>query len=332
MKTVCVVTWYKSNNFGTCLQAVALVKALEGMGYNAYMLAYGRRYTLKDWERILRKLKRKFRTEKGAKSKTNSEKENNIQRCIDENLSFVSVKTKEEQRKTFEKIDCFVVGSDQVWNPDHFDEVYLLDFVPENIRKISYASSIGVEQLPETLKGKYKKYLKRFDSISVREAKAADVIEKLVNKPVNVVLDPTLLLDGTSWNLFARKAHLERDLPQKYILTYFVGNNISHWEEVKSISQATGLSVVVLPLENTDCGNDFLRCETAGTYEFVALIEGAELVCTDSFHACAFSINLNKHLLHLEDLRIPMPRARTVVWMSCLIGQVLEIGITKIMV
>ena len=33
MKTVCVVTWYKSNNFGTCLQAVALVKALEEMGY-----------------------------------------------------------------------------------------------------------------------------------------------------------------------------------------------------------------------------------------------------------------------------------------------------------
>ena len=131
----------------------------------------------------------------------------------------------------------------------------------------------------------------------MREAKAADVIEKLVNKPVNVVLDPTLLLDGTSWNLFARKAHLERDLPQKYILTYFVGNNISHWEEVKSISQATGLSVVVLPLENTDCGNDFLRCETAGTYEFVALIEGAELVCTDSFHACAFSINLNKQFI-----------------------------------
>ena len=161
MKPVCVVTWYKSNNFGTCLQAVALVKALEEMGYNAYMLAYGRRYTLKDWERILRKLKKKFRAEKGAKGKTNSEKENNIQRCIDENLSFVSVKTKEEQRKTFEKIDCFVVGSDQVWNPDHFDEVYLLDFVPDNIRKISYASSIGVEQLPETLKGKYKKYLDR---------------------------------------------------------------------------------------------------------------------------------------------------------------------------
>ena len=88
MKTVCVVTWYKSNNFGTCLQAVALVKALEEMGYNAYMLAYGRRYTLKDWERILRKLKKKFRAEKGAKGKTNSEKENNIQRCIDENLSF----------------------------------------------------------------------------------------------------------------------------------------------------------------------------------------------------------------------------------------------------
>ena len=140
-------------------------------------------------------------------------------------------------------------------------------------------------------------YLKRFDSISVRESKAADVIEKLVNKPVDVVLDPTFLLDGISWHLFAQKAHLEKNLPQKYILTYFVGNHISHWEEVKIISQATGVPVVVLPLENTDCGDDFLRCETAGTYEFVALIEGAELVCTDSFHACAFSINLNKQFI-----------------------------------
>ena len=297
MKTICVVTWYKSNNFGTCLQAVALVKALEKMGYRVYMLAYGRRYTLKDWERILRKLKKKFQTKKGTTNQINSEKENNIQKCIDENMSFVTVKTKEDQKKTFEKIDCFVVGSDQVWNPDHFDEVYLLDFVPENIRKISYASSIGVEKLPETLQGKYKKYLERFDFISVRESKAAELIEKLVDKPVDVVLDPTFLLDGASWKLFAQKAQLEKNLPQKYILTYFVGNNISHWEEVKNISQATNLPVVVLPLENTDCDNDFLRCETAGTYEFVALIEGANLICTDSFHACAFSINLNKQFI-----------------------------------
>lgn len=297
MKTVCVVTWYKSDNFGTCLQAVALVKALEEMGYNSYMLAYGRRYTLKDFDRIFRKLKKKFRVQKGMKNKINSEKNDNIQRCINENLSFVSVKTKKEQKKTFEKIDCFIVGSDQVWNPDHFDEVYLLDFVPKNIRKISYASSIGVEQFPEKLKSKYKKYLQRFDYISVREAKAAEVIQKLVNKDVNVVLDPTFLLDSTSWHLFAQKARLEKNLPPKYILAYFVGNNILHWEEVRSISQATNLPVVVLPLENTDCGDDFLRCKTAGTYEFVALIEGAELVCTDSFHACAFSINLNKQFI-----------------------------------
>ena len=297
MKTVCVVTWYKSNNFGTCLQAVALVKALEKMGYNTYMLAYGRRYTLKDLGRIIRKLKKLFQVKNQAKNEINRKKEDNIQRCIDENLSFVSVKTRKEQKKTFERIECFVVGSDQIWNPDHFDEVYLLDFVPNNIRKISYASSIGVEQLPEKLKNKYKKYLERFDFISVRESKAAEVIEKLVNKPVSVVLDPTFLLDGISWHLFAQKAHLERNLPRKYILTYFVGNNILHWEEVKSISQATNFPVVVLPLENTDCGDDFLQCKTAGTYEFVALIEGAELVCTDSFHACAFSINLNKQFI-----------------------------------
>ena len=104
-----------------------------------------------------------------------------------------------------------MVGSDQVWNPDHFDEVYLLDFVPDNIRKISYASSIGVEQLPETLKGKYKKYLKRFDSISVRESKAADVIEKLVNKPVDVVLDPTFY-----WMVFRGICLLKSSLGKEF--------------------------------------------------------------------------------------------------------------------
>ncbi len=297
MKAVCVVTWYKSNNFGTCLQAVALVKALEEIGYTVYMLSYGRKYTLKDGERILRKLKKKLQTKKHIKNIMNSEKEDNIQRCIDDNMSFVSVKTRKEQKRTFEIIDCFIAGSDQIWNPDHFDEVYLLDFVPDNIRKISYASSIGVEQLPEKLKHKYKKYLERFDFISVRESKAAEIIEKLVKKPVNVVLDPTFLLDTSEWHLFAQKADLKKNIPQKYILAYFVGNNILHWKEVRNISRAKKLPVVVLPLENTDCGNDFLQYETAGTYEFVALIEGAELVCTDSFHACAFSINLNKQFI-----------------------------------
>ena len=95
---------------------------------------------------------------------------------------------------------------------------YLLDFVPDNIRKISYASSIGVEQLPETLKGKYKKYLKRFDSISVRESKAADVIEKLVNKPVDVVLDPTFLLDGISWHDGYTGTNFNRPAFQKMIV------------------------------------------------------------------------------------------------------------------
>ena len=44
MKTVCVVTWYKSNNFGTCLQAVALVKALEEMGYTNITIVEEQRF------------------------------------------------------------------------------------------------------------------------------------------------------------------------------------------------------------------------------------------------------------------------------------------------
>ena len=40
------------------------------------------------------------------------------------------------------KFDAIVCGSDQIWAPNVFDEVYMLSFVSEKTRKIAYAPSI----------------------------------------------------------------------------------------------------------------------------------------------------------------------------------------------
>lgn len=302
MKNICIVTWYKSSNYGTCLQAIALNKVLKDMGFEPYMLEYGRYYTYKDLGRVIRKVKKRVLASRVQQ--TNSEKNNNIQRCINDNLKFVSVKTKKLQSETFSLIDCFLVGSDQVWNPDHFDEVYLLDFVPSSIRKGAYATSIGVIDIPKNLKNKYIRLWKRFDFISVREEAASKIISNNLLQPIPVVLDPTLLLSGSLWEAFASNAVFSSAIPEEYILAYFVGNNNYYWDGVREISLSLNLPVIIVPLENTDCNYDFIKCDYAGPYEFVSLISNARFICTDSFHACAFSINLNKDFVAFRRFNI----------------------------
>lgn len=68
--------------------------------------------------------------------------------------------------------DVYITGSDQVWNPtqNYCLEPYFLTFVKnKNARKISYASSIGIDQLLPKEKKDFKRWLSSYNSISVRE-------------------------------------------------------------------------------------------------------------------------------------------------------------------
>lgn len=295
---VCVVTWYKSTNYGTCLQAIALTYALRDLGHNVYMLSYGRRYTVRDGGRIVRKLKRKLTKRiKKVYASVNQQKNVSIQKCVEDSFQFLSVKDKKNERLSLDLIDCFVVGSDQVWNPDHFDEMYMLDFVPDDITKISYASSLGVTSLPTNLIKKYKKLLNRFDYLSMRETSGAKIISELIQKSVDVVIDPTLLLPARRWKEFAQNAKIEDSIPPKYILAYFVGKLDRYLDSLRRISGLLDMNVVIIPLMKIENDDAFYLYETAGPYEFVELINRAELICTDSFHACAFALNLNKKFI-----------------------------------
>ena len=71
-----------------------------------------------------------------------------------------------------ENYDCFISGSDQVWNPDWADYTYnktFLRFCQEK-KRISYAASFGVDSIPEKWIEKYRKGLSEFRYLSVRES------------------------------------------------------------------------------------------------------------------------------------------------------------------
>ena len=54
----------------------------------------------------------------------------------------------------------------------------MLSFVPDGIKKVSYAASIGLNDIPDSLAPRYGELLGRFDNISVRERAGAELLYK----------------------------------------------------------------------------------------------------------------------------------------------------------
>ena len=182
----------------------------------------------------------------------------------------------------------FIVGSDQVWNYKFGlgrEKEFLL-FADYN-KTISYAPSFGINKVEYGYKDKITKELNNIKYISVRESEGAEMIKKLINRDAEVVLDPTLLLDIDEWNKIKRKPKVFNH--KKYILTYFLGNQKDEIRnEIKNMATKNNLEIMNL---NDSKNQEF---SLYGIEEFLYLFANSELVLTDSFHACIFSIIFNK--------------------------------------
>ena len=186
-----------------------------------------------------------------------------------------------------DRFDLFITGSDQVWNftITKNDPAFLLDFVTDSQKKISYAASFGFSYVEEKNKLVFAQLLRQFAHISVREQTGAKIVKELTGKEVPVVLDPTLLLTKDSWEIFSKPIKREN-----YVLMYLLHNNQKLITFAKSLAAQKGLTLRCLtfrPIRGLDC---FL-CTPE---EFVGYFQNASYVVTNSFHGLAFSINLNK--------------------------------------
>lgn len=205
--------------------------------------------------------------------------------------------TIEELKNVPPQMDIYITGSDQVWNPDIVGEVsdiYTLNFGGDKIKRISYAASIGNSKIEEKYKEEYKSKLSKLDYISVREEDGKKALEEIIDKPIEVVLDPTLLLTKKEWNKEIKDCKKENE---KYILAYVVEDNVEDNAEYRKIvnylSEKTGLKVI--HFEKRNRYKKILRSAyTDGPLEFVNLLKNAEYVIATSFHATVFSIIFHK--------------------------------------
>ena len=94
--------------------------------------------------------------------------------------------------------DVYITGSDQVWNSVHNGELnkrYYFDGM--DVRKVAFASSFGIETLPEDEYNEVKHMLASYSAISVRESSAKDIVNRMGYNATHL-LDPTLMLNSVA--------------------------------------------------------------------------------------------------------------------------------------
>jgi hypothetical protein len=290
-----IITILKVNNYGAELQAYALQKKLQNLGYNAEIIDYlfykhpKHRKTKKsrpviplDFIKSIKEFVYPIMASIIRIFNYNVEKKRN--RKFE--LFHTQYTRLSKEFRTIEDLenypfdyDVYIVGSDQVWNPYSNSSVlpYFLHFAPSDKIKLSYASSFGVSKLPDNIKNIYAYYLDRFDFLSVRENIGMEIIQSLIKKEVQHVLDPTLLLTKEDW----RNIAVTPPENTPYILLYELSPMPYIKDLAIQIQQQTGWNIIRV-------------YKDAGPLEFIGLFFNAHFVITNSFHGTAFAINFQK--------------------------------------
>jgi hypothetical protein len=184
--------------------------------------------------------------------------------------------------------DIYVVGSDQVWNCEitGYDQTYFLSFCGNESKTIAYAASIGREKVTEAEFRFIKNNINNIDRISVREFSAVSLIEKITEKNVQHVLDPTLLVDCSVWDKLVTKKTSIRN----YILLYKLSDDPNILEIAAVISEKLNMEVWYINDSIRKNKYGFKNIRRVGPIEFVELFRNASFVVTNSFHGTSFSI------------------------------------------
>ncbi len=199
--------------------------------------------------------------------------------------------------------DGVIVGSDQVWNPDHMaaPNPFLLANLPEVLPRFAYAASLGVPEVPEARRQEYRSALAKFKAISLREAFNVPEIQSYTTCPVSAVLDPTLLLDGDTWRKLLH-LHLPSEAAGETCI-YWLGSpevllDIARkaapchiYTEPSFLSRRLNGKPIKLLLEAID-GVSYHP--DAGPLQFLRALDQAKQVISDSYHAMLFCANLGR--------------------------------------
>lgn len=271
---IALLTYFAADNYGATLQAYATIKAFEQCGHEVELV----NFVIPEPPRS--KAKNLLLYPKHLKFKR-------FRKVYFKHLSrrYYSV---EDLRQSPPIADCYLVGSDQTWNPEiskHMAPGFFLDFGDENILRASYAASFGKEDWEDTQwisSEEVKQMLDKFIYLSVRESSGMKLLkDRFGVKNAFQVLDPVLLFD----NYIELTGKIKRS---NELVLYKLYDSSSFYSQCREIGKKLSLPIRSIGSIRRIRG---IKCTYPESIEgWIRRIAGAEYVITDSFHGTVVSI------------------------------------------
>ena len=280
------MTVYNSENCGSFWQAYALGKYIEMMGHNVTYLKRSCIGTSHDIRKTI-----EFSVKAIVKGRIGR-----VRRYIRTYRSFEKAIQNFPVREDIESdVDYVIYGSDTIWelSDSYFyrkRNIYWGNTAPKGVKKISYAPSIAntMENVFEEEK-EFLNCLDTFSGISVRDDYSYETLKKYTKNEIDVVCDPTLLMDKFFYeNFITQKVH------QQFLLVYWFGiipNSVMR--QIQEIARSKNLKIVSFgeSLRDADTKLEF------DPFLFVSYYSTANYVITNTFHGTIFSIIFRKQFI-----------------------------------
>ena len=297
MNRIGLLTFHDTTNFGALLQTFGLYRKLNDLGYDCKILNYQCANIIK------REIPAKFQFSLNFKAlakeilvKSKYRRRYAEMHAFSER--YMPKVTQPYNRSSVfnvkEQFDTYLLGSDMLWGLDVTGEdyTYFLDFVPEQISRCSFGTSIGKEWTEKQLL-KIKPLVCKFKYISVREDYTSEKLKALLDHDCDVVCDPTMLLTSEEWKEFVSSRYKNK----KYVLVYFESEGNKNLQDAREYAAREDLKVYYICAGFSHISG-VKKIFPTTVEDFLSLFYYAEAVFTASFHGMLFSLYFNKKLVY----------------------------------
>ena len=295
---ISIVTVYESMNCGAYLQAWTLKVYLENNGHQVTFLKNNSRNINKAvFKNIIRLLfKRKMQDLK-----------------MEIKNYFIFKKYHKNfilcYKKDMDKQDLFILGSDEIWNVSKksmatYPIFWGIGITSTNI--ISYAPSANNATFEDIINYPYAKIAcEKLKRISVRDTHTQNIIQKITDKPVELVSDPTMLLNINFYN-----DDLIKECKYKnYILIYDCYKGFSKEEIGMCVKFAKENNKKLISF-----GAYLSWCDLsipADPLAYLSYFKNADYIFTGTFHGTIYSILFNRQFVSMGKIGMKVKHTLT---------------------
>lgn len=306
-------------NYGGVLQAYALHQYLEKAGFHITHL--NRQYNTSPLILFKMKIARLLNYKISGKEKLNN---SHFVRFMSSRLNISKPfydKKKMEKFIDQSNIEVLVTGSDQVWRQDYALNIYsdlYLDFeLKNNPTRLSYAASFGKDELSLDLeRTQIQSFLNKFKGISVRETAGIEICKSMGIDDVSYNIDPTLLLNSEDYMKLIKKSNTPVISAESKLVSYLLDDSKKTTDFLNKIALDNNLTRQIVG-KKTDVKNAVKNKSTIkpkdSIEQWLNSFASAELIITDSFHGCVFSILFNKQFITIGNIDRGLSRFQTLL-------------------